>query len=135
MARLILFGGGDAGGIYIGPNGVTRIPPWDPPVLQLRGLAAMLNGSAALTGNARAEMDALTAKAAHAIVAQLQGSIGNLEGENTVLFADGDDVVVCGSTGKPTYHGPRPHGPGPVVLAGAARMQERELAAERVKMA
>jgi hypothetical protein len=43
MATVILFGGGDAGGIIISDKGVRGIPPFDPGVLlQLRGVSALV---------------------------------------------------------------------------------------------
>ena len=36
--RVILFGGGDGGGLIIGPHGVRPIPPFDPGLHTLWGL-------------------------------------------------------------------------------------------------
>ncbi len=113
MAKLILFGGGDAGGIMITPNGIKPIPPFDPLLrLRLRGLSLLLHGSASLGGNSQREMETLTTKASHALVNDLQdvAGVGSLEGENTVVYWDVDDGFTCGSTGKPFPFPPRKGG-------------------------
>lgn len=115
MARLILFGGGDGGGIWIGPNGIKPIPPFDPRIrTQLRGLALLLRGQASITGNLQRDVETVTTKVSHALVNDLQevAGVGSLEGESSVVYLDADDGFTCGSTGKP-YHFP-PKGVGPV---------------------
>lgn len=108
MAKLILFGGGDAGGIMITQNGIKPIPPFDPLLrLRLRGLSLLLHGS---VGNT--QIEALTTKAAHILVNDLQdvAGVGSLEGENSVVYWDVDDGFTCGSTGKPFPIPPRKGG-------------------------
>jgi len=42
MAKVILFGGGDGGGIIIGPEGIKPIPPWNPDMAHgLRAIASL----------------------------------------------------------------------------------------------
>ena len=104
MAKLILFGGGDAGGILITPNGVKPIPPFDPLLrLRLRGLSLLLHGSTSLDANAHRESEGLTTKVSHILVNDLQdvAGVGSLEGANTVVYWDVDGGFTCGSTGKP----------------------------------
>ena len=62
---MILFGGGDGGGIIIDANGIHRIPPYDPGVLlQLKTASALVGVSAlhdaALTREATAMAERLT---------------------------------------------------------------------------
>lgn len=112
MARLILFGGGDAGGILITANGVKPIPPYDPRLrLQLRAVAGLLHGSVGLPTNARHEMEGLAAKAAALVVSDLAATYGPLEGDHAVAFFDPDGGFTCGSTGKPFPFPWPPHGP------------------------
>jgi len=127
--RLILFGGGDAGGIYITSDGIKPVPPFDPRVrLQIRGLSALVRGAGAFSPAANREMETHLAKTTHTLVAELQGLVGDLAGENTVVVADNDgDGFSCGSTGKPyPFHGPRPRvGINPVANGNNATLQER----------
>jgi len=99
---VILFGGGDGGGIIIDATGVHRIPPWTPDVLvELKAVSALLSVNAlhdaGLTKDAGAIAERLTTKVIPQIVKNAGGS--NL-GENSVAFVDGDGGFVCGSTGK-----------------------------------
>ena len=55
---LILFGGGDGGGIWIGPDGVHPIPPFGPDV------AAALHAAVAVTSPRLAIRDAAVRKSA-----------------------------------------------------------------------
>lgn len=120
MARLILFGGGDAGGILITSHGIKPVPPFDPRLRQLlRGVNALVHGSAAVSGPAHHELEALTTKLAHVLVAEVQAKVGDLENEGGLVFTagyDGDGVpgFYCGSTGKPIPF-PPPKGGGPHV--------------------
>lgn len=103
----ILFGGGDGGGIIIGPNGIRRIPPFDPPIQ--RQLKA-LNGMIRVSGIDRAldrELDQVTLKLTQNVLSSLEKTTGPVSNQNPVVFVDADDGFVCGSTGKPPI--PFPH--------------------------
>ena len=54
---LILFGGGDGGGIYIGADGkIHRIPPWNPDVMkELKAANAVLSAAEGLHDKAVAK--------------------------------------------------------------------------------
>ena len=71
MTKVILFGGGDAGGLIIGSNGVRPIPPFDPSIrLQLRGLSALKNGIKCMPENPQTlrEMGTLVNRVSNLVV-------------------------------------------------------------------
>jgi len=109
MAQIILFGGGDGGGLIIGPNGVRPIPPFDPSLrLQLRGLSAILSGVMRMPEKPRAEMGKLVNKVSNLLVEQVEAVVGRLEGENSLIYQDDDGGFTCGSTGQPPIPIPWP---------------------------
>lgn len=109
MAQLILFGGGDAGGLLIGPKGVRPLPPIDPAVRsQLRGLSALLNGNVAAEAKQAKEMASLINKISNLLITQVQGSVGPLDAENSLIYQDEGGGFYCGSTGKPPIPFPWP---------------------------
>ena len=109
MAKVILFGGGDAGGLIIGPNGVRPIPPFDPSIrLQLRGLSALINGITRMPEKPEREMGKLINRVSNLIVEQVEAVVGRLEGENSLIYQDEDGGFTCGSTGKPPIPFPWP---------------------------
>ena len=98
MEIVILFGGGDAGGLVITAHGIRRIPPFGPEVLyELRAVNNLVrvgkefgDGAARLSGQALAQIGKTT------------GTSGA-----SVVFAEDDDFVYCGN-GRPPV--PLPHG-------------------------
>jgi hypothetical protein len=109
MAQLILFGGGDAGGLFIGPKGVRPIPPLDLNIrLQLRGLSALLKGSEPMQKKSSQEMATLMNKLSNLIFTQVEGIIGPLEGDHSLIYQDDEGGFYCGSTGKPPLPFPWP---------------------------
>lgn len=109
MAQVILFGGGDGGGLIIGPKGVRPIPPFDPSIrLQLRGLSALLNGITRMPQKPQREMGRLVNRVSNLIVEQVEAVVGKLEGENSLIYQDDDGGFTCGSTGKPPIPIPWP---------------------------
>lgn len=61
MARVILFGGGDGGGLIIGPNGVRPIPPFDPVLLkQIKAISQLTQAIQLADGTASRELASLT---------------------------------------------------------------------------
>jgi len=101
MAQLIIFGGGDAGGLLIGTKGVRPIPPFDPNIrLQLRGLSALLNGSDPVPQKSAREMATLMNKLSNLIFSKVEDIIGPLEGDNSLIYQDDDGGFYCGSSGK-----------------------------------
>ncbi len=109
MARVILFGGGDGGGLIIGPNGVRPIPPFDPGVRkQLQAVASLTQ---ALTGGAvgnRRELSALTTKLANHAIGDVEAVVGALDKEGSLVYQDDGGGFTCGSTGKPPIPFPWP---------------------------
>jgi hypothetical protein len=102
MSQVILFGGGDGGGILITSNGVRRIPPFDPSIrLQLRGLSALLNGIRLLPNAPAEEMTTLVNRVSNIFIEQVEAVVGPLEGDNSLVYQDEDGGFTCGSTGRP----------------------------------
>jgi len=111
MRMVILFGGGDAGGLIITEHGVRPIPPFDPGVrLSLRSASAMINSLAVDTrGEASATKKAkLAASLANLAVEQVEEVVGPLSGETALVYQDDDGGFYCGSTGKPPIPVPWP---------------------------
>ena len=118
MAYIILFGGGDAGGLILTEHGIKPIPPWNPFYLaQLRALGALVSAKAAAGPRAaNKELDTVIASLNRNINDAAAKDFGSLGGGG-LLYADGEDGVYCGSTGPihvPIRHG----GPGPVARPG-----------------
>ncbi|MFN8463903.1 MAG: hypothetical protein U0X20_00070 [Caldilineaceae bacterium] len=110
MAFVILFGGGDAGGLIITPTGVRPIPPFDPSIkLQLRGVSALVQ---ALERMPDAEMGRklapLLQNVTNLAIEQVEQTVGPLEGENALIYQDDDGGFTCGSTGLPPIPFPWP---------------------------
>jgi hypothetical protein len=109
MVKVILFGGGDGGGLIIGPNGVRPVPPFDPSLrLQLRGLSALINGVTRMPEKPHREIGKLINRVSNLIVEQVEGVVGRLEGENSLIYQDDDGGFTCGSSGKPPFPIPWP---------------------------
>lgn len=110
MRSVILFGGGDGGGLIITPNGVRPIPPFSPDVLlTLRAAAAMVNSLAATGERAlKTKKAKLAASLANLAVEQVEAVVGPLEGEQALVYQDDDGGFYCGSTGKPPIPIPWP---------------------------
>jgi hypothetical protein len=100
MEIMILFGGGDGGGLVITSHGVRRIPPFGPEVLHqlkaVNNLVRLRDGS---------EFSDVAARLADHALVQV-GKAAGISGASAV-FVDGDDVVYCGNGKIPV---PLPHG-------------------------
>jgi hypothetical protein len=110
---LVLFGGGDGGGISIDANGVHRIPPWTPDVLaELKAVSALVNVATIHDVNVTKEAVALADRLSTKIIPQIMKTAGAGQlGENSIAFVDEDGGFVCGSTGKhPIPIPPKPLG-------------------------
>jgi hypothetical protein len=102
MAQVILFGGGDAGGIIITEHGVRRIPPFDPGTrLQLRGLSALANAGRYAHGDAAKELSGIVGRLSSDVIGRVERIVGPLSGANSLVYDDPDGGFVCGSTGQP----------------------------------
>lgn len=107
MATLavILFGGGDGGGLRITDHGVERIPPYDPQVLrQLKAVNALLQAQS-LESSLGREVGGATERLAQQVVAHVDKAVGGL-GNGAVVYLDVDDGFSCGNGRKPV---PFPH--------------------------
>ena len=99
---MILFGGGDGGGIVIDANGIHRIPPYTPDVLlQLKAVSALVGVNALHNPRLTQEATALAEQLTTTVIPQITKTAGatNL-GDNSIAFVDDDGGFVCGSTGK-----------------------------------
>lgn len=121
MPSLILFGGGDGGGIYIGADGkLHRIPPMDPTLIAELSAIAQLVKVSGMVGKQGSEVTAVTERIASSVIPQVLKGAGVQGGANTsVSFVSDYDDFVCGSTGK-IIPVPIPRGVGAVgTTAGA----------------
>lgn len=131
---MVLFGGGDGGGIYIDANSrLHRIPPWDPQIMaQLKAANALTSAADRLaTADVGKELHTIAERLTSSVVPQVARSVGGIAvGENAVAFIDGDDGFTCGSTGKHPIPFPIPHGVTQRVTTakstGAATFADRE---------
>jgi hypothetical protein len=100
MAYVLLFGGGDGGGVILTEHGIKPIPPWTPFNLnQLRGLSALVSAKAALGARKPAkDLDDLIGTLNRAVMSAANADFGSL-GNGGILFAGDEDGVYCGSTG------------------------------------
>ncbi len=99
MRVVILFGGGDAGGLIIGPNGVKPIPPFDPRVrVKLRATLALLQASEQLADD---ELGSVLAEHAESLarrtVPEVEKDVGEVGPEGGVAFIDMDAILWCGN--------------------------------------
>jgi hypothetical protein len=110
MAQVILFGGGDGGGLLIGANGVRPIPPFDPALRQHLSAVASLVRSLASNATSRdhKELAVLTTKLANLAFGNVEAVVGPLASEHGLVFQDGDGGFTCGSTGHPPIPLPWP---------------------------
>ncbi|MFN8096948.1 MAG: hypothetical protein U0Q21_01455 [Dermatophilaceae bacterium] len=110
---IILFGGGDAGGIRITPKGIEPIPPWDPTLrLQLKGLNQLARARMLLDEEARVRhLDEPLTQLTHSVLTQVEALVGEIDAENGLVFQDADGGFTCGSTGKPPIPFPVPVDP------------------------
>jgi hypothetical protein len=110
MKTVILFGGGDAGGLIITENGVRPIPPFDPAIrLNLKSASAMVIGvTAAHSVNTRHQMAKLATSICNLAVQQVEDVVGPLDADRSLIFLDEDGGFTCGSTGKPPIPIPWP---------------------------
>src|SRR5438128_2344103 len=109
---LVLFGGGDAGGIYIGPDGkVHRIPPWNPEILaQLKAVKALTAAAAVVRDAALGKQIASLAEhISSTVIPQAAGIAGATQIDGGIAFFDPDGGFTCGTTGHHPIPFPGPH--------------------------
>ena len=90
MMQVILFGGGDAGGIYIDANGkVHRIPPFDPYAASLtRAFASLVTAESYARGSNEKEAAAFADQVQESFVAHVERSIGASVGAAGIVYDD-----------------------------------------------
>jgi hypothetical protein len=100
MAYVVLFDGGDAGGVILTEHGVKPVPPWEPFWLaELRALAGLVAAQAsARSRSAAGEFAPQIAALNRSVLEAATRDFGSL-GNGGILFAGGSDGVYCGSTG------------------------------------
>jgi len=113
MAKVILFGGGDGGGLIITADGIRPIPPFDPGLRrQLRSLSALLRAEREIpAAETRRQLGGLVNKLANLAVGQAEGAAGELDAELGLIYQDEDGGFTCGSSGKPPVRFPWPPQP------------------------
>jgi hypothetical protein len=127
--QVILFGGGDGGGLIIGPHGVRPIPPFDPALRkQLKAINTLTQAVQLRGQHAPAELASLTNKLANVAIGELEAVVGPLDPGAGLTYQDDDGGFTCGSTGKPPIPFPWPpaHGPSIEDLLSSGVL-EREL--------
>lgn len=113
-AKVILFGGGDGGGIRITPSGAEPIPPFNPALrLQLRALNALTRAEQLMSEKEESVrlLSGVTTKLLGAVLTQVEALIGEIDGDNGLVYQDEDGGFTCGSTGKPPIPFPWPVDP------------------------
>lgn len=109
MARLILFGGGDGGGLLITADGVRPIPPFDPHVrAQVKAVSHLVLGTQAEGGDGE-ELAGYSARIANIAMQHVEAIVGPLDEEaGLVVLNDDSDGFTCGTSGKAPVPLPRP---------------------------
>jgi hypothetical protein len=109
MAKVILFGGGDGGGLIITADGVRPIPPFDPFVrAQIKAVSYLVAGADAPGGDA-AELEGYAARIANITVQHVEAIVGSLDAEaSLIVMSDDGDGFTCGTTGRPPIPLARP---------------------------
>jgi hypothetical protein len=111
MNQVILFGGGDAGGFYIDPNGhIHRIPPYTPYLVSLvRSFGALVQAEHRARGEDKAELATLADSMQTALVAHVERTAGPVAAQAGIVSYDPEDGFVCGN-GPHRFPIPHPHG-------------------------
>lgn len=112
-AKVILFGGGDGGGIRITSSGTEPIPPFDPALrLQLQALNALARAGQLMPEKECTRLlGGVTTKLMGAVLTQVEVLVGEIDGDNGLVYQDEDGGFTCGSTGKPPIPFPWPVDP------------------------
>jgi hypothetical protein len=113
MAQAILFGGGDAGGLIITPEGVRPIPPFDPGLRkQLRAVSLLLASERSIQDTeTRRQLASLTNRLTNLVIGEVEAVTGPLTGDQGLIYQDNDGGFTCGTTGKPPIPIHWPPGP------------------------
>jgi hypothetical protein len=101
---IILFGGGDAGGIQILPNGVVKpIPPLDPTLrASLKNVSKLAaSGQGAGDDATRAQLAVIATEASAGVISQVASLVGVEAGDSSLIYLDWDDGFFCGNVPIP----------------------------------
>lgn len=130
MAKLVLFTGGDGGGLIIAPDGVRSVPPFDPLVrAQVKAVSQLVvatsdrpSDEADYGESSPGEMDQIAARLASLTVEQVEAIFGPLDPQASLIVLERDGSgFVCGTTGKAPTRLPAP----PKELPAAAELLAR----------
>lgn len=99
---VILFGGGDGGGLIISSTGVRPIPPFDPGLrFQLRGVSSLVQAMERLpSADEQRKLAPILQKLTHFAIDEVEQVVGPLHPDHAIIYQDGDGGFTCGSTGK-----------------------------------
>lgn len=99
---LVLFGGGDGGGFYVGADGkIHRIPPWNPEITaQLKAVSALAGVSTLHDAALTKEVGTLAERLSTKVIPQVTKTVGTQIGDTSIAFVDAEGGFICGSTGK-----------------------------------
>lgn len=112
MAKVILFGGGDGGGIRIGESGVEPIPPFDPKLrYQLRALSDLVRSSQLMHRSRDRKLASIIKELTSSVLGHVESAVGELDRDNGLVYQDDDGGFTCGSSGKPPLPFPWPVDP------------------------
>ena len=130
-ARVILFGGGDGGGLIFGLHGVRPIPPFDPALRKQLQAVNLLTHALQLRGrHAPTDLSSLTRELTNVVVGELEAVVGPLAERGGLTYQAVDGGFTLGTRGEPPIPFPWPPATGPSIEELAATgMLERELAA------
>lgn len=109
MTQVILFGGGDGGGIIVTEHGIKKIPPFDPAIIAELSAVSKLAMAATEIKNTEAqrELNEVTSRLTAVVIPQITKVSGAISDVAGLVYCDPDGGFVCGSTGK---HPPVPIG-------------------------
>ncbi len=133
MKIIILFGGGESGGLIVTENGVRPIPPFEPAIRRnLKSAAAMVNAvKEAPHEGTRQKMAKMATSLCNLAVEQIEEVVGPLDAERSLVFQDDDGGFTCGANGKPPIPLPWPPGSMPslpdLIAAGVIEADLLEL--------
>lgn len=119
MAQVILVDHGTAGGLFVDSSGIRAISPFEPAILShLQAVAALLRSSQSPNDAVGGELAPLITRLANLAIERVEGVVGALSGDDSLVYLTDDDGFVCGSTGAPPrpIHWPPVGGGGPYDL-------------------
>jgi hypothetical protein len=112
VTKIILFGGGDEGGLIITDDNVRPVPPFDPSaraqIKAVSQLVAAIEDQQA-GGPDYGELTGLATRLANLAVQHVEAIVGALDSEASLIVTNSNgDGFVCGTTGRPPILLPHP---------------------------